>query len=203
VLSGLRYLDLKESLELSGNSAGIPGSAFDGLFYNFSDRFATRNQFYGAQIGARTELRYDRFVVNATGKVAVGPMQESVTINGVTNTNFPAGATTVNIPAGVFAQGSNIGHRTQSEAAVIPEFQAQVGWQPYRWLRIFGGYTILYASNVLRPGDQIDRNINPALLANLAAGTVPTLTFPYSPTLTFHSSSFWVQGVSAGIQVNY
>jgi hypothetical protein len=55
LIGGFRYLDLKEGLGISENiqvlpgSPVLPGSTIIGAF----DQFDTRNQFYGAQIGAR------------------------------------------------------------------------------------------------------------------------------------------------------
>jgi hypothetical protein len=60
------------------------------------------------------------------------------------------------------------------------------------------GYNFLYWSNVIRPGNQVDRVINPNLLppANGLGG-------PNRPTFEFHGSDFWAQGVSFGLEFRY
>src|SRR6185312_7352453 len=74
MLGGIRYVDLAESL---GFNVNITGTAVPGSFSNFTDRFATRNQFYGGQVGGRVEFRYEGFFCNVTGKAALGPVHQA------------------------------------------------------------------------------------------------------------------------------
>ena len=57
------------------------------------------------------------------------------------------------------------------------------------------GYTILYWTNVLRPGDQIDREINSTLLA----GEVDSLP-PLRPLFDFKETNALVQGLNVGAE---
>jgi hypothetical protein len=57
------------------------------------------------------------------------------------------------------------------------------------------GYTILYWTNVLRPGDQIDREINSTLLA----GETPSLP-PLRPMFDFKETNALVQGLNVGAE---
>ena len=63
---GFRYLDLDESLAIYQTTGPIPAAAGltvagqpvpDGATVSLLDRFYTRNQFYGGQLGSRYEVR--------------------------------------------------------------------------------------------------------------------------------------------------
>src|SRR5262249_52828055 len=99
-LFGFRFLDLEENLNVVSQSTAVNRSLlFGGVglpvgsTVGVADRFFTRNQFYGGQLGARAEWWRGPFFVSALGKVALGPNHESVTIAGVTTATPPGGPT--------------------------------------------------------------------------------------------------------------
>jgi hypothetical protein len=78
---GFRYLDLLENLSLSNTiDSGAPGS----IIY-LNDGFATRNQFYGGQIGARSAWTRGRWQVDAVAKVAFGPTHQVMNLTAESN----------------------------------------------------------------------------------------------------------------------
>jgi hypothetical protein len=95
-------------------------------------------------------------------KVGLGAMQQTVDISGslVTNdfTNF---GPTQTFPGGYFALPSNIGTYNRAVFAVLPELGLNIGFQITSWASVFVGYTFLYTNDVVRPGKQVNRNINP------------------------------------------
>ena len=196
LIGGFRYLDLDEGLELTEVSQFNPGPALNGTTQASSDRFRTHNQFYGGQIGAELELHQGRFFIDLYGKVAVGSMNENVTINGTTVLTTAAGLSMAR-PGGVYAQPSNIGSYTRSEVAAIPEVGVNVGYQLTTHLRASVGYSFLYISEVVRPGDQIDRSVNTS--QQNAAGLVG----PARPLFAFNPTDFWAQGINFGLEFRY
>jgi hypothetical protein len=56
------------------------------------------------------------------------------------------------------------------------------------------GYSLIYWSRVVRPGDQIDLDVNPDYLP---PATTP-VTGPARPRFVFRESDFWAQGLSVG-----
>lgn len=211
ILGGFRYLDLSETLDFNVASNSSPASIFPNDFFHSTDHFATRNQFFGGQVGGRAEVRVSRIFANVTGKVAVGPMYESVTANGTSTSSVGNGAVVTTLPVGVLVQTSNTGKRSQNEIAVVPEVQVQLGVQLWRRFRLYGGYDFLYVSNVLRPGDQIDRSFNTANLPVGFLGALPpastalpaAFSQPFRPSLPLNTSNFWAQGVNVGLEVRY
>jgi hypothetical protein len=198
-LAGFRYLQLDESLAISENLM-IPSGpqAGTGIFVN--DSFGTHNSFAGGQLGLETELRQGRWSLTLLGKVAVGNMHETVNIVG--NTAFAVPGLPVNVqPGGLLAQPTNIGHYERNRFAVAPEAGVKIGYQISKHWRAFVGYTFLYASDVVRPGNQIDRGINVTQLPSvLGPGT---LVGAARPAFTFHSTDFWAQGADIGLEFRW
>jgi hypothetical protein len=210
VLLGYRRLDLKEDLGLSNTATSlVAGFGDQNLFagttinppYSVSilDSFSTRNSFNGGQVGSRFAYHWGRLSLELLGKVALGSMQEVVTINGVTTTNAPLAVTS--LPGGIFAQASNIGQYHRDVFAVVPEGNLNLGVQITNWLSARVGYTFLYASNVVRPGDQIDRTINTNLVPiDTGYGTPGG---PARPGFSFKDTDFWAQGLNLGLQLQF
>ena len=96
---------------------------------------------------------------------------------------------------------SNSGLARRDEFTFIPEGGARVGVHITNNVTLFVGYTFIYWFDVARPGEQIDRTVNPALVpANLAFGSG---VGPARPALTFSKTDFWAQGVNFGLEFRY
>jgi hypothetical protein len=66
-------------------------------------------------------------------------------------------------------------------------------------LRAWAGYTFLYWSEVARAGDQVNLNVNPALLQ---PGTGP-VSGPFEPSFSFRDSGFWAHGLNLGLEYRF
>lgn len=222
LVGGFRWVQLAEELTFTSSAIDTQpfagGGPIAGLIFNAQDQFKTTNNFYGGQIGIRAEYQVERFFVRATAKVALGDMHQIVDISGATQTQDVgfyrfglgfANAPMQNIAGGIFAQPTNIGTHTRDVFAVAPEATTNLGYKLTRWARVMFGYNVLYLSSVARPGDQIDRVINPTRTAYAAAfnANSPNLAIPLvgpaNPAVTFRDSSFWAQGVNVGLEVSY
>jgi hypothetical protein len=201
LLGGFRYLGLNEGVGVTEDITVLPTvPAIGGTQFHLNDGFSTSNRFYGGQIGARGEVSRGRLFANFTGLVALGSSQEIVDITGSTRITTAAGAvTTAN--GGLLALPSNIGHYAHTRFGVVPSGTLNLGYQLTDHLRASVGYNFLYWSNVVRPGDQIDRAVNPtALPTNLGPGVV---TGPARPSFQLRDTDFWAQGVSFGLEFRY
>ena len=198
-LAGFRYLDLDEGLSITENPAVLPSvPLLGGSQFVLHDSFGTQNQFYGGQVGLRGEMCLGRFFAVASAKVALGDCQQSVDIGGFTQFTTPAGAVNTQ-PGGLLALPSNSGHFFADRFAVVPEGTLTVGYQVTEHLCVTFGYTFLYWSNVARPGDQIDRNINPAALPT--SGTAGMQS--NHPAFSLQDTNFWAQGLTFGLELRF
>ncbi len=94
---------------------------------------------------------------------------------------------------------TNSGIYTQDQFVVIPQLGLELGYQVTCHTRAYLGYNILYWGNVMRAGDQIDRNIDPRNWAN-APDAANALPFPQ---FLNRCSSFWAQGINLGVEVRF
>jgi hypothetical protein len=199
LLAGFRYANLSENLNITEATVGDANSLqFAGVNINVADQFSTYNDFYGAQLGVRSELHFGRFDVNLLGKVAVGGAHEISQVAGrtIANTAIP-----INAPAGLLALSSNSGTFTRNAFAVLPEVGVNIGFKIAERWTLFAGYTFVYWSDVARPGDQIDRNLNPNLIPTSSTYGVPG--GPARPAAGIHSTDFYAHGLNVGVTFRY
>jgi hypothetical protein len=216
MLIGFRYVGLDESLGVISNSTVLPAGIIGfngkpapvGSTVTILDRFETRNDFYGGQVGARTLFHWNKLFVSLQGKLAVGNAHEVVHPLGSTSLSSPgvSGAPAILVPpsplpGGILAVASNSGLFSRDEFTFIPEGTAKVGWNITDCITVSVGYTFLYWFDVARPSEQIDRVVNPGLVpSNLAFGSV---TGPIRPLATVNKTDFWAQGISFGLEIRY
>jgi hypothetical protein len=208
VLAGFRYLNLDEELTIFKFSTILPNgiSAINGFpllspsTTAVTDSFATRNQFYGGQLGVQTELRCCGLFLHLAGKCALGSTAQKLVINGETTATID-GAVTRTVPGGLLALESNIGTYHHQQLSFIPEVQATVGYQVCNCLRAYVGYNFLYWSDVARPGAQINRASNETRIpTSLIFGP---LVGENQPLLNYQRSSVWMQGLYFGLALRY
>jgi hypothetical protein len=77
-----------------------------------------------------------------------------------------------------------------------------VGYQLSSNIRIFAGYSMLYWSNVVRAGDQIDLAVNPSQLQRSTTARA-TLSGDSRPAYTLHKSGFWAHGGNLGLEFRW
>ena len=198
-LLGVRYLCLEESLGISDTFFDPASAGTIGV----QDRFTTRNDFLGAQIGTRIEWGGECLSLITTLKTAFGTNDEQVNIQGATSvTNGAFGLANGSTPGGVFAQPSNSGVHRQDEFAVVPQADVEIGVRLNSHFRLLAGYEFLYVSDVLRPTDQVNRNINPTQNA-VFGGTGGVVAGSSNPVASMHSTDFWAHGVHIGAELRW
>jgi hypothetical protein len=179
LLGGIRYLGLDEGLTITQDMTVIvDGPPFPTLLLR--DRFYTRNQFYGGQLGAEATYHLGKLSLGLAGKVALGGTEHDISVG----------------QGGLFVLSSNVGHHSHADFSVVPQVGLQVGYQVTPCLRVFLGYDFLYWSSVARPGEQIDTTIN----VSQAFGP---LIGPARPAVPFHTTDFCAQGLSCGLELRF
>ncbi len=199
--AGYRYLSLRENLTISEfiiAGANAPDPA--GTRVEVQDRFSTRNQFNGGQVGLAAGRTRGRFDVDARVSVALGATHQAVDISGGQVRFLPGQATPQVFTGGLLAAGPNLGSFSKDKFSVVPEATINVGYMVTPTVRAFVGYNFLYWTNVLRPGDQIDRVVDLTFVPNS-----PPVAFSgvNRPQPTFRSSDLWAQGLQFGVQLRW
>ncbi len=201
-LGGFRFLQLRESYTITTASPYNAPNPAD--VWNTTDNFDARNRFYGLQVGARSAYDSGPWTVGLMGKVALGTMQQRMSINGFLETNdFNNFGAVQYFPGGYYALPSNSGDHSRNEFAVVPEIGINVGYRLTPQLTAFLGYSFLYASSVARPGDQVSRTINTTQNVAWVGDTALSPTGPAQPSFSFNTSDFWAQTVSIGLVLSF
>ncbi|MFO0925570.1 MAG: BBP7 family outer membrane beta-barrel protein [Gemmataceae bacterium] len=198
LLCGYRTVGLEEKLAITENVliTSDPIGTFVGATGTrniVNDQFTTSNRFFGPQVGFDSMLRKGNWTLGVRSKLAVGVTEQVVTIGGSTVTNG------VSSPGGLLALSTNSGRQTHRAFGVIPEVGLTVGYDVKEWWRIFAGYNFLYWNSVVRPGDQINTNVNASYLPN---SPVPP-NGAAEPAPLFRRSELWAHGVSLGMEFRW
>ncbi len=192
---GYRFFELEEALQmrerLQSTDPNNPGS------FNILDHFDTRNQFNGGEIGLIWQGRRGLWSLDGLMRIGIGNNHQTVTIRG--NTAVTQNGATTNFDNGILAQRTNIGTYDRNTFSVIPELGATLGYQFTRNIRLTTGYSLIYWGNVVRPGDQVDLDVNP----NLFPPEAVPFTGPLRPQFQFVSSDYWVHGLSFGAEMRW
>ncbi|MCS7270760.1 MAG: BBP7 family outer membrane beta-barrel protein [Gemmataceae bacterium] len=202
-LIGYRYLNLSESLEILENILVIgPGGTRlfvpdpPGTVVFVRDRFATENRFHGGQIGLTWERRWGRWTVWGRATIAFGITEQELEIYGI-QTRIRPGQAPVSYPGGLLAAASNLGTFHLDRFSVVPEVTMQVGYRLTPNWQLYVGYNFLYWTNVMRPGDQIDRVVDLTQVPN--APPVP-FSGQFRPRPPFRQSDLLVSGLQFGVE---
>jgi hypothetical protein len=191
LLGGIRFLELDDSVDVT--EASIL-NILPVISTISADHFTVRNHYFGAELGARSQLRFGSLQLTLTEKVVLGDDAANVEIAGGTFQASPLGPG-VGVGAGVLAQPSNIGKHSANSFGFVNESTLQLGWNFNEYLQMFVGYSVLYASSVLRAGDAIDFTVNP----NQAFGA----TVPARPLFTPQTHDFLANGFNVGMELRF
>ncbi len=202
-LIGYRYLRLEDTLGIgenlvagasAPNSLGVP----TGTNIVVGDRFHTSNTFHGVQVGIAGEYRFwDRWFVSGTGKASLGYIDQASEMSGATTVTVPGQAPVQNV-GGLYALSSNIGHTSHWDALIVPEVNANLGYQLSKNLRVRVGYNFLYIGSVARPGSILDTTVNPALIPPATGNPLPV-----RPAFQEIRPDYFLHGVSGGVEVRF
>jgi hypothetical protein len=224
-LYGFRYIDLAERLDVTQNSTPLNGGtlAFNGgalppgVGLSLADSFTTRNQFYGGLIGTRGELRFGPAFIDLSSTVALGPNHETLQVYGRTTALTPGGLTlpggllavgggneTVNAANGqptAFVHQGNIGRYTTNRFIVAPEVGLSAGAYVTSHIKLAVGYNFLYMTDVVRPGQQVNPQIDTRFVPSSPA--FGSTSGQPVPTVTGRREDFHAQGVTFSAEVKY
>jgi hypothetical protein len=210
VMAGFRYLSMDQRLAIESTSAfnrdltAFPAFlSFAGNTLEVLDSFATHNRFYGGQIGVAGKWWPVQWMLIEGGvKVGIGATAEDLEIGGGQLRTL-ANSARIFSQGGLLALPSNSGSFHNNKFAQVPELNLKVAALYSSHLKFSVGFSALYWSRVLRPGQQIDREIDITQIPNFppAAGAIPTGL--NQPGVLFKQSDLWVLGISFGFEVNW
>src|SRR5262249_38780687 len=107
-------------------------------------------------------------------------------------------------PAGLLALPSNSGDHHVNKFAQVPELDVKLSAPVTSHITLSSGFSMLYWSRLLRPAQQIDRNLDVTQIPNFprGAGATPVAALG-EPRVPFKQSDILLLGVSFGIEINW
>ena len=208
-LVGFRFFRHTETLNIYDASNLLAGgvSAFNGIgvaapaSIAVHDRFHVQNNFYGGNLGARVGFARGALFLDVTGKIALGAVTQRVEVDGSTTLvqgPLVAPATT---RGGFLATGANLGERSETRFAVLPEGDFKLGYQFGPSLNAFVGYSVMYLSSAVRPADQISRTVALTQLPTSPTFNNRPVTGQVAPGIA--ESDLWLHGFQFGLTWSY
>jgi hypothetical protein len=201
VLGGYRFFRYREGLGISealiSRDPTIPvqiGTEIDDF-----DAFDAETDFHGGEIGLAAALVQGAFSLDVATRLGIGAVRQQVDVRGSTVVTTPGDPPGPPIPGGVLALSSNIGSFTRDRFALLPELDLTLNCQLTDCLTLSAGYSLLYLTEVVRTGDQIDYSINPTLLPNFPG----PVTGDVRPAPQVKSTSLWAQGITLGAVLQF
>lgn len=191
LLGGYTHFNIADSLAMRVNSIGLPAAEQT----VFNDRFDTRNEFHGGQIGNEISLTRGRWTASSLTKVHLGNMSQRVSVNGSTAQGVLPAPPAVTSDQGLFARGDVRGVRQRDVFAFAPEMNLKLGYQFRDHVNFHVGYSFIYWNNVALAGQQMDRNLY-IDSANLGNSGPPR-------HVDIRSGGFFVQGIDLGATIEF
>jgi hypothetical protein len=204
LLAGYQMTRIDDDLVLTTQTQVV--SALGQPTFQTEDYFDVENEFHGGLIGVMGEFFNGPLTVQMMGKIGMGNMHQTASING--NYTITDNIGLVDEGAGgLFAQPSqaptgprfNIGNYEQDLLVFSPEASIKAIYCVSQRLSVTVGYSFLYWSRVALSGDQIDRDVNRDVTFG---GTFLPGGGP-NPTFSFIDTDFWVQTIDIGLLLNY
>ncbi|HEX5102900.1 MAG TPA: BBP7 family outer membrane beta-barrel protein [Pirellulaceae bacterium] len=197
LLLGYHFLRMDDSLTINSTSTvtEVGGNLPQGTTFNLTDIFRTQNEFHGGEIGFKGRMANGCWSLDGLAKVSLGAQRQQVAINGFGDVTIPPGGP-VPLNGGFLALPTNIGTFERTRFVIIPEATLNLTYHFSPCLSAHVGYNIIWLSEAVTSGDQID------LALNLSQQAGP-LVGPARPAVLFHERDYWVQGINLGVNWDF
>ncbi len=161
------------------------------------DLFDANNEFHGGHFALRGDYRCGRFGIEMLASFAFGNMRQTMAIAGSTTSTDANGGTSVR-DSGLLAQAStNGGLHVQDDFCFMDEAGINLAFYPVERLKLSVGYSVMYWSSVVRPGNHIDTSVDGRLLTAMPAADATRPAFAFDPT------DYIVQGLNFGAEFRF
>lgn len=198
-LLGFRYANLAERITVTDASLFANGQA-----NTVQDVFATRNEFYGGQVGLHSRFfGGSAWSFDTIGKFGMGGVRQRAEIFGANANIDPVAGLVDREAGGLLARPTNSGVFERDQFAVTLDLTFTLGYQVTPRLRTTFGYSIFYLSSAIRPGSAIDRAVNDSAI-RFVTPEDRTASALARPRFDFgRATDYWAQGLNFGLQFGY
>jgi hypothetical protein len=188
-LFGYQMGRLNESLLIESNSTSTSSTtAISSL--SVRDSFQTSNEFHGGHFGIHGRYQRGCWGLELMSKFGFGNMNQQANLSGATSPNRPNSGLLVQ-------QGSNAGLHTRDTFSYMHDTGIKLFYHPAERIKLSVGYSLMFFSSVLRPGDQIDTTVDSRFF-----GPQPPADAVH-PEFNFNSTHFYAHGLNLGLECRF
>lgn len=203
MIGGYRWYRFDSDLTISENLTVLPGTQtplVPGTTFLLQDRFHTRNEFNGGEIGLQCYKQRKCFWIDGMAKIALGENVRTVTIDGQTITDVPGGGVSTAAGGLLTSSVTNIGRYRDTDFVVIPEFKAGLGACLTKCCSVHAGYDCIIFPDVVRAASTLPTNlaVDPNNIPPVQGGGGADPAFP-----GFRSTQLVAHGIDASIQFQW
>ncbi len=203
MLGGYRFYRYDTNLSVTENLTVLPGTTsplVPGTTIYLQDRFRTRNDFNGGEIGIQAYKQRCWWWVDGMAKVAMGQQVRTVDITGQTFVDVPGGGTALNQGGLLTSEVTNIGRYRNTDFVFIPEFRLGIGACVTKCCSVRCGYDLIFWGDVARAAEQLPPGlaVDPRNLPPIQAGGGAAPEFA-----GIHGSQLVAHGFDASVQFQW
>ncbi|MCY2986936.1 MAG: BBP7 family outer membrane beta-barrel protein [Planctomycetota bacterium] len=201
-LLGYQFARIDENLVVNTYTDGRAIDKIKAEIY-VRDEFSTRNEYNAGHFGLQGEYVRGRWGLELLAKFGFGTMREQVSISGLTKTvTGPPPLGVAEKQMGLLALPTNINTYNQDSFCFMDDVGVKLAFCPVERLKLSVGYSLMYWSNVVRPGDQIDAFGNQPIIDTRQYQQPPPPGVTH-PAFAFNTTSFMVHGLNLGLEVRF
>ena len=177
---GYQLARIDEDLLLNTSTTGLPDTR---------DAFLVQNEFHGGHFGLKGQYRWGALSLDLSAKVGFGNMAQRAQLEN------PNGSD------GLLIHPSNEGTYRRDEFSYMHDVGISLAYYPVERLKLSVGYSMIFFSDVVRPGEVMDTYRGQAVVDSDWFGT--PLVDPTRPAFDFNSTHYYVHGLNAGLEFRF
>lgn len=161
-----------------------------------SDAFLVQNEFHGGHFGLKGQYRWGDLSLDLSAKIGFGNMSQRAQLTGLYREND------IIDPArgGFLVHPSNAGEFKRDEFSYMHDVGISLSYYPVERLKLSFGYSMMFFSDVMRPGELIDTHGRQPAVDSRQFDTPPAGT---RPIFRFDSTHYYVHGLNAGLEYRF
>ncbi len=176
---GYQLARIDEDLLLNTTTTGLTDT---------HDAFLVQNEFHGGHFGLKGQYRWGALSLDLSAKIGFGNMSQRAQLMN------PGGAD------GLLIHPSNQVNERRDEFSYMHDVGISLAYYPVERLKLSVGYSMIFFSDVVRPGEVIDTFGGQPVVDS---GQFETPPAGNRPAFQFDSTHYYVHGLNAGLELRF
>lgn len=153
------------------------------------DAFRVQNEFHGGHFGLKGQYRWGALSLDLSAKVGFGNMAQRAQLENLGTHDL-------------LIHPSNEGTHRRDEFSYMHDVGISLAYYPVERLKLSVGYSMIFFSDVVRPGEVMDTQGGQPVVDSDWFGA-PQAPLPTRPAFDFNSTHYYVHGLNAGLEFRF